>query len=79
MTVRIKILFITVSKTVSFKIGTVQLPKNVYLAGNGPSATRRAGTALFTGGDLFLNIGDRAGATVTARLPRRRRAATAAT
>ena len=41
VTVRIKILFVKVSKTVSFKIGTVQLPRPVYLAGNGPSTTDR--------------------------------------
>ena len=37
VTVRIKILFFTVSKTVRFKIGTIQLPKPVYLAGDGTS------------------------------------------
>ena len=62
VTVRIKILFIRISKTVRFKIGTIQLPKQVYLAGEGPSAT--VGTALWRGATtpqaLYLNMGQRA-------------------
>ena len=62
VTVRIKILFIKISKTVRFKIGTIQLPKPVYLAGEGPSAT--VGTALWRGATtpqaLYLNMGERA-------------------
>ncbi len=61
---RIQILFFTVSKTVSFKIGTVQLPTPIYLAGDraelGDTTARRSGRGATRRGDLYLNMGDRA-------------------
>ena len=53
--VRITILFITVTKTAEFRIGTIQLPKPVYLAGGASN------TKVFVSGDLHLNMGSRAG------------------
>src|SRR5205823_2039724 len=61
VSVSIKILFVRIHLHASFKIGTVTLPKHVYLAGNGPSDSQ--GTALWTGGALYLNVGQRAQAT----------------
>ncbi|HET6548786.1 MAG TPA: calcium-binding protein, partial [Solirubrobacter sp.] len=58
VTVRIHLLFFTISKTATFKIGTIMLPRPVYLAGDGPSAS--LGTAAWSGGELYLNMGLRA-------------------
>ena len=45
---RFKILFVKVSKTVSFKIGTVQLPTIVYLAGDAGTSPQTQGRAGWT-------------------------------
>jgi len=57
VTVRIKILFIKVSKTVRFHIGTIELPKPIHLAGD--SASPRVWTGS-NNGELHLNMGSRA-------------------
>ena len=53
---RIKILFIKVTKTAKFNLGTLQFPKPVYLAGSANSPRSWGGS-----GTLYLNVGDRAG------------------
>ena len=65
VTVRIKILFVTVSKSASFKIGTIRLPTPVYPAGGATSDSENLGTASFSGGALYLNMGNRADANST--------------
>ncbi|MDP7309375.1 MAG: hypothetical protein QF405_17150, partial [Roseibacillus sp.] len=59
VTVRIKILFFTIKKTASFKIGTLQLPEAVYLAG-GQTTPQAWNVNPNAGGTLYLNVGDRA-------------------
>ncbi|HXG48652.1 MAG TPA: calcium-binding protein, partial [Methylomirabilota bacterium] len=54
VTVQIKILFVKVSKTASFTIGYLELPRPVYLAGN-----RNGDPRAWSGGELNLNMGDR--------------------
>ena len=64
----ISFLFFSFSATASFDIGTVQLPKPIYLAGvQGPSGFSVGQSAWQTGGtttpqDLYLNMGSRAAA-----------------
>ena len=53
---RIKILFVKVTKTAKFNLGTLQFPKPVYLAGSANSPRSWGGS-----GTLYLNVGDRAG------------------
>ena len=63
VTVRIQFLFFSVSKTVRFKIGTITLPRIVYLAGEGDYGDAASvGSATFDGGELWLNMGQRANA-----------------
>nr|NLI49987.1 calcium-binding protein [Propionibacterium sp.] len=54
ITVRVKILFVTVSKTARFTLGYLQLPRPVYLAGDAGNART------WSGGVLYLNVGTRA-------------------
>ena len=62
VTVRIKILFIKISKTATFKIGTIQIPPPIFLAGDkGPGDGTGAGQIDWGGGELYLNMGPRAG------------------
>ena len=58
---RIKILFVTITKTASFKIGTLQLPEPVYLGGDLDNGR------VWSGGALYLNVGDTLGDTRAAR------------
>ncbi|MDA8976302.1 calcium-binding protein, partial [bacterium] len=58
--VRIKILFVKVTKTARFKIGTLQLPKPVYLAASQGNPQAWAENTS-TGSPLFLNVGNRSG------------------
>ncbi|MDT7538944.1 MAG: mucin9, partial [Actinomycetota bacterium] len=71
VTVRIRILFFTISKSASFKIGTLELPNPVYLAGDKYGTATNGqpvvsgdggdiGTAEWHGGELWLNVGARA-------------------
>ena len=60
VTVRIKILFVKVSKTVSFKIGTIQIPPPIFLAGDAGGDPQNVGQINWDGsGDLYLNMGNR--------------------
>src|SRR5262249_39044154 len=54
VTVEIEILFVTISKTATFTIGYLQLPKPIHLAGS------QSNPVTFSGGTLYLNTGDRA-------------------
>ena len=60
VTVRIKILFVKVSKTAHFNIGTIRLPRPIFLAGDAGPDPQHVGQYDWNGGDLYLNIGDRA-------------------
>ena len=60
VTVRIKILFVKVSKTAHFNIGTIRLPPPIFLAGDAGPDPQHVGQYDWNGGDLYLNIGDRA-------------------
>ena len=61
VTVRIKILFIKVSKTATFNIGTIRIPPPIFLAGDeGPGDGSSAGQIAWNGGALYLNMGPRA-------------------
>ncbi len=55
VTVKIKILFVKISKTAKFNIGYLMLPKPIFLGGyqNDPQTWDEAG------GDLYLNMGSR--------------------
>ncbi|MDB4395265.1 calcium-binding protein, partial [Akkermansiaceae bacterium] len=55
--VRIKILFVKITKTARFKIGTLQLPKPIYLAGL--ETAPQGYTPVDSGRELVLNVGDR--------------------
>ncbi|MEP7335688.1 MAG: hypothetical protein ABI717_07900, partial [Actinomycetota bacterium] len=65
VTVRIKILFVKVSKTARFTIGTIRLPPPIYLAGNAGADPQNTGQPAWAGasgdGNLYLNMGSRAG------------------
>src|SRR5207244_11362883 len=61
VTVRIHLLFFTISKTAHFDIGTVQLPKPVYLAGGVYQGDASKGTAIWSSGTLYMNMGSRDG------------------
>ncbi|MFL2871082.1 MAG: calcium-binding protein, partial [Pirellulaceae bacterium] len=67
VTARIKILFVTISKTATFTVGYLQLPEPTYLAGSsGSPQTWTASNGDGEGTDdpsrtLYLNVGDRAG------------------
>ena len=52
---RIKILFVTITKTARFNLGTLQFPKPVYLAGSSENGRTWGGS-----GELHLNVGSRA-------------------
>ena len=59
-TVRIHLLFVTVSKTATFNVGTIRIPPPIFLAGDkGPGDGTGAGQYTWSGGDLYLNMGPR--------------------
>jgi len=62
VTVRIHLLFVTVSKTAHFTIGTIRLPPPIFLAGDkGAGDGTGGGVVDWNGGDLYLNMGPRSG------------------
>jgi hypothetical protein len=77
VSVKVKILFVTIRKSASFKLGTVQLPTPVYLAGQVIDSNPSKGTALWdptradNDGTLYLNVGSRAVANDKFLRPRR--------
>ena len=59
--VHVSFLFFTISGTAHFNLGTIRIPPAIFLAGDAGPTPQTAGQMGWNGGDLYLNMGPRAG------------------